>query len=150
MLNHISIMGRLVADPELRHTTNGTDVASFRIACERDFAKDGDEKKADFFSCVAWRSTAAFVARYFAKGRMIVVDGRLQQREYTDKDGNKRQATEIVADRLYFGDSKKDGDGSGTGTWANKTAMYPAPTDGGGFVEVDGRKTAICRFKEGT
>ena len=111
MLNHIVIMGRLVRDPELRRTGNGIAVASFRVAVDRDFApKDGGERKADFIDCVAWRQTGEFISKYFTKGRMIVVSGRLQIRSWTDKDGNKRRTAEVVADNCYFGDSKRDGD----------------------------------------
>ena len=109
MLNQINIMGRLTKDPELRRTGSGTAVASFTIACDRDFGnKESGEKETDFIDCVAWRSTAEFLEKYFSKGRMIVVSGRLQKRSYTDKDGNKRYATEVVADSVYFGDSKKE------------------------------------------
>ena len=112
MLNHITLMGRLVADPELRTTPGGVAVATFRIAVDRDFKnKQTGEKETDFVTIVAWRSTAEFVSRYFTKGRMAVVDGRLQIRPYTDRDGNKRNATEVVAESVYFGDSKRDGDG---------------------------------------
>ena len=114
MLNRVSLMGRLTADPELRHTQSGTAVASFRIAVERDFKdKETGEKKADFINIVAWRSTAEFVSRFFTKGRMAIVDGRLQAREWQNKDGEKRFATDIVADNVYFGDSKRDSDGDG-------------------------------------
>lgn len=106
MLNHITIMGRLTRDPELRRTQSGTAVASFTLAVDRDYQKDG-EKETDFIDCVAWRSTAEFVSRYFTKGRMAVVSGRLQIRPWTDKDGNKRRSAEVVADSVYFGDSKK-------------------------------------------
>ena len=111
MLNHITIMGRLTRDPELRRTNSGTPVASFTVAVDRDFSgKDGGEKETDFIDCVAWRGTAEFVDKYFKKGRMIVVSGRLQIRGWTDKEGNKRRSAEIVADNVYFGDSKKDED----------------------------------------
>lgn len=110
MLNHIDIMGRLVRDPELRRTQSGTPVASFTIACDRDFSgKDGGEKECDFVDCVAWRNTAEFVSKYFSKGRMAVVSGRLQLRKWTDNQGNKRTNAEIVADAVYFGDSKPQG-----------------------------------------
>ena len=112
MLNHIVIMGRLTRDPELRRTGSGTAVASFTLAVDRDFSgKDGGEKETDFIDCVAWRQTGEFVSKYFTKGRMIVVDGKLQIRSWTDKDGNKRKAVEIVADNVYFGDSKPKDDG---------------------------------------
>lgn len=109
MLNHIVIMGRLTRDPELRRTANGTAVTSFTIACDRDFGSDG-QKETDFVECVAWRSTGEFVSKYFAKGRMAVVSGRLQIRKWEDKDGNKRTTAEVVADNVYFGDSKRDSD----------------------------------------
>ena len=113
MLNRVTLMGRLVADPELRHTQGGIAFASFRLAVDRDFKdKETGERKADFINIVAWRQTAEFVSRFFSKGRMAVVEGKLQFREYTDKDGNRRYATEVVADNLYFADSKKDGDPS--------------------------------------
>lgn len=108
MLNKVIVMGRLVRDPELRRTNSGTAVASFTIACDRDFKSDGGEREADFIECVAWRNTAEFVSKYFAKGRMAVVSGRLQTRNWTDKEGNKRKATEIVAESAYFGDSKRE------------------------------------------
>jgi len=110
MLNHIVVMGRLTHNPELRSTQSGVNVCSFSIACDRDFkSKDSKEKETDFIDCVAWRSTAEFVTRYFAKGRMAVVSGRLQLRDWKDKDGNNRRSAEIVADNVYFGDSKNKG-----------------------------------------
>ena len=109
MLNHIIIMGRLTRDPELRRTGSGIAVASFTIAVDRDFSpKDGGERETDFIDCVAWRQTGEFVSKYFQKGRMAVVSGRLQIRGWTDKDGNKRRTAEVVADNVYFGDSKRD------------------------------------------
>ena len=115
MLNHITIMGRLTRDPELRRTGSGIAVASFTVAVDRDFGgRDGGEKETDFIDCVAWRQTGEFVSKYFTKGRMIVVSGRLQIRSWTDKDGNKRRTAEVVADNCYFGDSKRDGDNSGS------------------------------------
>ena len=115
MLNHITIMGRLTRDPELRRTGSGIAVASFSVAVDRDFGgRDGGEKETDFIDCVAWRQTGEFVSKYFTKGRMIVVSGRLQMRNWTDKDGNKRRSAEIVADNVYFGDSKRDSEGSGS------------------------------------
>ena len=111
MLNHITIMGRLVRDPELRRTGSGIAVASFTVAVDRDFGgRDGGEKETDFIDCVAWRQTGEFVSKYFTKGRMIVVSGRLQIRSWTDKDGNKRRTAEVVADNCYFGDSRREGD----------------------------------------
>ena len=110
MLNVVAIMGRLVADPELRTTPQGTNVCSFRIACDRNFARQGEQRQADFIDIVAWRSQAEFVSKYFTKGRMAVVEGRLQIRDWTDKEGGKRRSAEVIADNVYFGDSKpKDG-----------------------------------------
>ncbi len=106
-LNHIDIMGRLVADPEIRRTNSGVAVTNFTIACDRDFGNNG-EKETDFVEIVCWRNTAEFVSKYFSKGRMAVVSGRLQIRSWNDKDGNKRKTAEIVADNVYFGDSKSD------------------------------------------
>ena len=116
MLNHITIMGRLTRDPELRRTGSGVAVASFTVAVDRDFGgRDGGEKETDFIDCVAWRQTGEFVSKYFTKGRMIVVSGRLQIRNWTDKDGNKRRTAEVVADNCYFGDNKRDDQGSSFG-----------------------------------
>ena len=120
MLNHIVIMGRLTRDPELRRTGSGVAVASFRVAVDRDFApKDGGERKADFIDCVAWRQTGEFISKYFTKGRMIIVDGRLEMRDWTDKEGNKRTSAEIVVANAYFGDSKRDGDGGNSSYGGN-------------------------------
>lgn len=114
MLNKIFLQGRLVADPELRHTQQGIPVASFRLAVDRDFkSKDPSATNADFINIVAWRGTAEFVSRYFTKGRMALVEGRLQTRDYTDRDGNRRYATEVVASNIYFGDSRRDNQSSG-------------------------------------
>ena len=130
MLNHITIMGRLVRDPELRRTGRGVAVASFRVAVDRDFvSKDGGERKADFIDCVAWRQTGEFISKYFAKGRMIVVDGRLEMRDWTDKDGNKRTSAEIVVANAYFGDSKRD-DHAGSGSYGGNAYNAPAPSYG--------------------
>ena len=116
MLNHIVIMGRLTRDPELRRTGTGIAVASFSVAVDRDFGgRDGGEKETDFIDCVAWRSTGEFVSKYFTKGSMIVVSGRLQIRSWTDKDGNKRRTAEVVADNVYFGESKRSNDGNSYG-----------------------------------
>ena len=115
MLNHITIMGRLVRDPELRRTGSGIAVASFTVAVDRDFgSRDGGERETDFIDCVAWRQTGEFVSKYFTKGRMIVVSGRLQIRSWNDKDGNKRRTAEVVADNCYFGDSRRDGESTGS------------------------------------
>ena len=127
MLNHIVLMGRLTRDPELRRTGSGVAVASFTLACDRDFAQQGQEKEADFVDCVAWRNTAEFAQKYFTKGRMAVVSGRLQIRNWEDRDGNKRRTAEIVVDNMYFGDSKKDGQQTGYG---QPTAYAPPPAYG--------------------
>ena len=145
MLNHIVIMGRLTRDPELRRTGSGLPVASFSVAVDRDFGKnENGEKETDFIDCVAWRNTAEYVSKYFPKGRMIVVSGRLQIRSWTDKDGNKRRTAEVVADNCYFGDSKRDGDNSGSyggnayggnsygnNNYGGYNAPAPAPSFGG-------------------
>ena len=116
MLNHITIMGRLTRDPELRRTGTGTAVASFTVAVDRDFGgRDGGERETDFIDCVAWRQTGEFVSKYFTKGSMIVVSGRLQIRGWTDKDGNKRRTAEVVADNVYFGESKRTNEGNAYG-----------------------------------
>ena len=108
MLNHIVIMGRLTRDPELRYTQSQTPVASFTLAVDRDFGgRDGGEKQTDFIDCVAWRQTAEFVNKYFTKGSMAVVSGRLQIRDWTDRDGGKRRNAEVVVDNIYFGESKR-------------------------------------------
>lgn len=135
MLNHIIIMGRLTRDPELRRTGSGIAVASFTLAVDRDFApKDGGEKETDFIDCVAWRQTGEFVSKYFSKGRMAVVSGRLQIRNWTDKDGNKRRSAEIVADNVYFGDSKRDSESAGSfgGSAYGVATAHSAPAGGFG------------------
>ena len=110
MLNKIIVMGRLTKDPELRQTNSGVAVVSFTVAVDRDFTpKDGSGRETDFIECVAWRQAAEFVSKYFSKGRMAVVIGSLQIRDWTDKEGNKRRTAEIVAENVYFGDSKRDG-----------------------------------------
>ena len=114
MLNKIILMGRLTRNPEMRQTASGTSVASFTLAVDRDFKSQDGEKETDFIDIVAWRNTADFVSKYFSKGRMAVVEGRLQIRSWTDKEGNKRKNAEVIADNVYFGDSKKaDSDGFG-------------------------------------
>ena len=128
MLNHITIMGRLTRDPELRRTGSGVAVASFRVAVDRDYQpKDGGERKTDFIDCVAWRQTGEFISKYFAKGRMIIVDGRLEMRDWTDKDGNKRTSAEIMVENAYFGDSKRDGEGGNTYAAPQSFGSYSAP-----------------------
>ena len=140
MLNHIVIMGRLTRDPELRRTGSGIAVASFSLAVERDFGgRDGGEKETDFIDCVAWRQTGEFVSKYFTKGRMAVVSGRLQIRAWTDKEGNKRRSAEVVVDNIYFGDSRRDSEG--TSNYSNSynnnsgynSSPAPAPSYGGGY-----------------
>ena len=149
MLNHINIMGRLTRDPELRRTGSGTAVASFTLAVDRDFSgKDGGEKETDFIDCTAWRNTAEFVSKYFSKGRMAVVSGRLQIRNWTDKEGNKRRSAEVVADSVYFGDSKKEEtNGSNYGGYSAPNSgvpgvgiyepQYPAPAQDFSTIEDD-------------
>ena len=129
MLNHIVIMGRLTRDPELRRTGSGVAVASFSLAVDRDFGgRDGGERETDFIDCVAWRQTGEFVSKYFTKGRMAVVSGRLQIRNWTDKEGNKRRTAEVVADNVYFGDSKRDGENGGSSyNAAGSFGGYSAP-----------------------
>ena len=141
MLNRVTLMGRLVADPELRSTASNLSVCSFRIAVDRDYKK-GDQKETDFIDIVAWRSTAEFVANYFKKGRVIAVDGRLQIRPWEDKDGNKRFATEVVADNVYFGDSRPN---QNSQNGQNSQTGYPASGgDYGGYPAQEiGR--ASCR-----
>lgn len=126
MLNRCIVQGRLTADPILRHTQTGNAVASFTLAVDRDFKdKATGEKATDFIDVVAWRNTAEFVSRYFSKGRMAVVEGRLQIREWIDKDGNKRRTAEVVADNVYFADSKRDGDSTYQGSYSS--GGYQAP-----------------------
>ncbi len=125
MLNHIVLMGRLTRDPELRRTGSGIAVASFTLAVDRDFAAQGAEKETDFVDIVAWRGTAEFVSKYFTKGRMAVVSGRLQIRNWQDKEGNKRRSAEVVADNVYFGDSKRDG--AASGGFDQSAPSYSAP-----------------------
>ena len=125
MLNKIILMGRLTRDPELRRTGTGTAVTSFSLAVDRDFKSQSGEKETDFIDIVAWRSTAEFVSKYFTKGRMAVVEGRLQIRDWTDKDGGKRRSAEVIADNVYFGDSKPKEDGA-----PSADADFGAPPSG--------------------
>ena len=141
MLNHIVLMGRLTRDPELRRTQSGLPVTSFSIAVDRDFgAREDGSKETDFVDIVAWRSTAEFVQKYFSKGRMAVVSGRLQMRKWTDNQGNKRVSAEVVADSVYFGDSKRDGDSSGSyggsyaGSYSGGNGGYAAPAPASGYA----------------
>ena len=154
MLNRIVLMGRLTRDPELRHTQTGTPVASFSLAVDRDFKdKATGEKGTDFIDIVAWRSTAEFVSRYFTKGRMAVVEGRLQLRDWTDKDGNKRRSAEVVADNVYFGDSKRDAEAAGVsvpGAYAPPPSQSyaPPPPAGGGYGAPAGGGDQFADFSE--
>ena len=127
MLNHIVTMGRLVRDPELRHTQSGIPVCSFTIACDRDYKDANGDKATDFIDIVAWRNTADFVSRYFTKGRMAVIDGRFQLREWTDREGSKRRSAEIRANSVYFGDSKPQ----------NQAAPAPAGVPAGSGYDAD-------------
>ena len=130
MLNHITIMGRLTRDPELRRTGSGTAVANFSVAVDRDFSpKDGSERKTDFINCVAWRGTGEFIAKHFTKGRMIVASGRLEMRDWTDKDGNKRTSAEINVDNAYFGDSNPSEQSGYTGFVPNSAIPAAAPAN---------------------
>ena len=132
MLNRIVIMGRLTRDPELKTTNNGIPVVSFSLAVDRDFAdKESGERGVDFIDVIAWRHTAEFVSRYFTKGRMAVVSGRLQMRNWTDKEGGKRKAVEIVAENVYFGDSKRND---------SETAAPSAPSD---FAPIEGEDEGL-------
>ena len=149
MLNHITIMGRLTRDPELRYTQSQTPVASFTLAVDRDFGnRDGGEKQTDFIDCVAWRSTAEFVSKYFQKGSMAVVSGRLQIRDWTDREGGKRRSAEVVVDNVYFGDSRRDNNDSGNyggnsygSSYGDSSRSYSAPASSAPsantFAELD-------------
>ena len=130
MLNIITIGGRLTRDPELRFTQSQKPVISFTVACERDFAASGEKREADFVDCVAWNNTANFIHDHFVKGSAIIVTGRLQSRDWTDKDGNKRRAWEIIADRVYFGESKKQETRPVAGAPVNVQYSEMADTDG--------------------
>lgn len=131
MLNQIVLMGRLTRDPELRHTQSGVAVASFTIAVDRDFqSRDGGDRQTDFIDIVAWRNTAEFVSKYFAKGQMAVVSGRLQIRDWTDRDGGKRRSAEVIADNIYFGESKKSRD---SGSYGDAASYGGSTSYGGGY-----------------
>ena len=143
MLNRIILMGRLTRDPELRHTQSGTAVASFSLAVDRDFKNQSGEKETDFVDIVAWRSSAEFVSRYFTKGRMAVVEGRLQMRDWTDREGNKRRSAEVVAENVYFADFKKEGDTGGAranyqqGAYGGEYSSYPSSAYTDSFSDMD-------------
>ena len=137
MLNHIVLMGRLTRDPELRRTGTGTAVATFTLAVDRDFANSTTgERETDFIDIVAWRNTAEFVSKYFTKGRMAVVTGRLQIRNWNDKDGNKRRSAEVIADSVYFGDSKREGSDNGYAPSYGNAPSYSnaAPANNYGYA----------------
>lgn len=133
MLNTITIMGRLTRDPELRRTSSGVAVASFTLACERDFAPQGADKETDFIDVCAWRYTAEFIEKYFSKGQMAIVTGRLQIRNWEDKEGNKRRSAEILADHVYFGEAKRD----------KTTQGEPQYDPQGGFSEIEDTDTTL-------
>ena len=134
MLNHIDIMGRLARDPELRYTQNQTPVVSFTLAVDRDFSgKDGGQKETDWIDCVAWRHTAEFVSKYFHKGSMAVASGRLQLRDWTDQNNNKRRSAEVVVDNIYFGESKRESERGSYGqqSYGNPQGYVSTPDYGG-------------------
>ena len=140
MLNHITIMGRLVRDPELRRTGSGIAVTSFTLAVDRDYKAKDAEKETDFIDCVAWRNTGEFVGKYFTKGRMAVVSGKLQIRGWTDKDGNKRRTAEVLAENVYFADSKSEGTDSKPNSGSFVPPAYPAGSyapPAGDFAPLD-------------
>ena len=149
MLNSVCLMGRLVADPELRQTPSGVSVCSFRIAVDRTYQPKGQEKQTDFINIVTWRQQAEFVSKYFSKGRLIGIDGSIQTRNYEDKNGNKRTAVEVVADRAFFVDSKNSAQGSGSSYPSNPGNNFSRPAapaepasyssgSFGDFSEIDG------------
>ena len=152
MLNHIVLMGRLTRDPEIRYTQSQTAVSSFTLACDRDYSgKDGGEKQTDFIDCVAWRSTAEFASKYFSKGRMAVVSGRLQLRDWTDRDGNKRRSAEVVVDNMYYGDSKKEGGnapGGASGGYGQPNG-YGQQGGYGGYAQPQGQPPAHPQASNG-
>ena len=137
MLNHIVIMGRLTRDPELRHTQSNLNVASFAVAVDRDYKSENGERGVDFIDCVAWRSTADFVTKYFHKGSMAVVSGRLQLRDWTDKDNNKRRSAEVIVNNIYFGESKRSAEASGSAPAPAAEGGIPIPGPDQGFTELD-------------
>ena len=140
MLNHITLMGRLTKDPELRYTQSNVPVASFTLACDQDYSGQGQEKQTDFVDCVAWRNTGEFVSKYFSKGRMMVVSGRLQSRKWRDRDDNPRTSWEINVDNAYFGDSKRDGESGGSS--GNGYSSPSSASQSGGFSNYDQRASA--------
>ena len=153
MLNHIVVMGRLTRDPELRYTQSQLPVVSFTVAVDRDFGgRDGGERQTDFIDCVAWRHTAEFVSKYFAKGSMAVVSGRLQIRDWPDREGNKRRTAEIVADNVYFGESKRRDEGSapsGGYSRPEPRESYAAPSAPSGYDSVPKGPSAFAELDDG-
>lgn len=145
MLNYTVLMGRLTRDPELRHTQSGNAVVSFSLAVERDYAPAGEERQTDFIDIVAWRGTAEFVSRYFSKGQMAVVTGRLQIREWTDKEGNKRRNAEVLADHVYFGEAKRSdaGERQSNGFRQASAPVSIAPPE---FQEYEEESDEDCPF----
>ena len=143
MLNKIIIMGRLTRDPELRRTQSGTAVTSFSLAVDRDFKSQSGEKETDFIDIVAWRGTAEFVSKYFTKGRMAVVEGRLQIRDWTDRDGGKRRSAEVIADNVDFGDSKREG-----GSDYSPAPAYGTPAPSRGYAAPAGGQSDFAEIGE--
>ena len=143
MLNKIILMGRLTRDPELRRTGSGTAVTSFSLAVDRDFTSQSGEKETDFIDIVAWRGTAEFVSKYFTKGRMAVVEGRLQIRDWTDRDGGKRRSAEVIADNVYFGDSKREG-----GSDYSPAPAYGTPAPSRGYAAPAGGQSDFAEIGE--
>ena len=143
MLNKIILMGRLTRDPELRRTQTGTAVTSFSLAVDRDFKSQNGEKETDFIDIVAWRGTAEFVSKYFTKGRMAVVEGRLQIRDWTDRDGGKRRSAEVIADNVYFGDSKREG-----GSDYSPAPAYGTPAPSRGYAAPAGGQSDFAEIGE--
>lgn len=139
MLNKIMVMGRLVRDPELRQTQSGKQVCTITLACDRDYRpKDGGDRQTDFIDVVAWGPRAEFVSKYFSKGRFMVVEGRLESRKWTDKNGQNRTSWEIQASNCYFGDSKRDGQETATQKPASTSSYAPSPASGFAEIEEDG------------
>ena len=140
MLNQIAIQGRLVRDPELRRTNSGKAVTSFTLACDRDFKnQQTGEKEVDFIECVAWGGTAEMVEKYFSKGQMAIVTGRLQLRDWTDKNGQKRRTAEILVSSVYFCGSKESGTQASSGADSGySTSAYPVPATAANFAELNG------------
>ena len=160
MLNHITLMGRLTRDPELRYTSSNTPVASFTLAVDRDYApRDGGERQTDFIDIVAWRQTGEFVSKYFTKGQLAVVSGRLQLRDWTDRDGNKRRSAEVVAENVYFGESKKSRENSdggyrsapqeSYGTRDSYSASQESYSRGGGYSAPQSQPSAFAELDDG-